>query len=110
MRRLALLVVVVVAAIAVAAPAYASSSVQDGYGGNAGRGTSAVTHVAPKAPTKSSSPSSTPTATPTKSVSSSETGSLPFTGLDLALMGLGGLLLLGLGVALRRLTRHVPLS
>lgn len=65
----------------------------------AGQGQSGTAGVnASAAPSATSSPA----ATATRSVPS---GSLPFTGLDLALIAAGGLLLIGLGATMRRVTR-----
>ena len=51
-------------------------------------------------PTGSSSASSTPVA----QVSASTDGSLPFTGLDLGLVAVGGVVLIGAGLVARRLS------
>ena len=49
-----------------------------------------------------------PTADPPATSGSQTTGTLPFTGFDLALAALGGLLLLGAGVALSRAVESRP--
>jgi hypothetical protein len=46
-----------------------------------------------------------PSVTPTTSVSSAQT--LPFTGLDVVLLAAGGGTLLGTGLLVRRLSRHL---
>jgi len=93
MKRLALLMAVVALALFVAVPAYGQGAVSDTY---AGRGGGIVGTVdsgnGPSAPT------------PQQVVSSNE-GSLPFTGLDIGLLALGGVVLVGVGVGLRRVAR-----
>jgi hypothetical protein len=97
MKRLALVMAVVAIALAVAAPAYAQSAVSDTY---AGRGGGIVGTVeGGKGPTAS---------TPQQVQATSPSGSLPFTGLDIGLLALGGVALVGVGVGLRRFAR--PLS
>jgi hypothetical protein len=97
MKRLALLMAVVALALFVAVPAYGQSAVSDTY---AGRGGGIVGTVdsgnGPTAPT------------PQQVQVSSNEGSLPFTGLDIGLLALGGVALVGVGVGLRRVAR--PLS
>ena len=52
-----------------------------------------------------------PTAAVTPARPAASAGSLPFTGLDVGLMAAGGLLLLGFGLAMRRLSRRAaPLA
>lgn len=94
MKRLALLMAVVALALVVAVPAYGQSAVSDTYGGKGGGVVGTVDS------------GNGPTA-PTQTVSSSD-GSLPFTGLDVGLLALGGVALVGVGVGLRRFAR--PLS
>jgi len=80
----------VCASLMVGAPAaLAQDSSVDTYGGTGGNVVAKVDG---------------PTADP-PSTSSQSTGTLPFTGFDLALAGLGGLLLLGVGLALSRAVR-----
>ena len=90
-----LTLVAVLAAVAVfASAAFAgnSSSANTTY---SSRGTNVQQTVSkPKAPTGQGTTSSG--------------GTLPFTGLDLAFIAGGGLLLVGMGVSLRRLTRKHP--
>jgi hypothetical protein len=97
MKRLALLMAVVAVALAIAAPAYAQNAVSDTYAGKGGGIVGTV--EGGKGPTAS---------TPQQVVSSNESGSLPFTGLDIGLLAAGGVLLVGMGVVLRRFAR--PLS
>ncbi|HET6447892.1 MAG TPA: hypothetical protein VFG31_02190 [Conexibacter sp.] len=86
---------VVALALFVAVPAYGQGAVSDTY---AGRGGGIVGSVnsgnGPSAPA------------PQQVVSSNS--SLPFTGLDIGLLALGGVALVGVGVGLRRVAR--PLS
>ncbi|HEU4702895.1 MAG TPA: hypothetical protein VFS37_10470 [Conexibacter sp.] len=97
MKRLALLMAVVAVALAVAAPAYAQNAVSDAY---AGRGGGIVGTV---------DSGNGPTASPPQQVqATNDSGSLPFTGLDIGLLALGGVALVGVGVGLRRFAR--PLS
>jgi len=97
MKRLALLMAVVALALFVAVPAYGQGAVSDTY---AGRGGGIVGTVdsgnGPSAPA------------PQQVQVSSNEGSLPFTGLDIGLLALGGVALVGVGVGLRRVAR--PLS
>ncbi len=98
MKRLALLMAVVALALAAAVPAYGQSAVSDAYGGKGGDVVGTVgSGNGPSAPT----PQQT-------QVASSGQGSLPFTGLDIGLLALGGVALVGVGVGLRRFAR--PLS
>ncbi|HEX7290074.1 MAG TPA: hypothetical protein VF250_03005 [Conexibacter sp.] len=97
MKRLALLMAVVAIALAAAAPAYAGNAVSDTY---AGRGGGIVGTVdSGNGPTAS---------TPQQVQNTSGNGSLPFTGLDIGLLALGGVALVGVGIVLRRVAR--PLS
>jgi len=97
MKRLALLMAVVAVALAVAAPAYAQSAVSDAY---AGKGGGIVGTVE-----SGNGPSAS---APQQVQNTSGNGSLPFTGLDIGLLALGGVALVGVGVGLRRFAR--PLS
>jgi hypothetical protein len=97
MKRLALLMAVVAVALAVAAPAYAQNAVSDTYAGKGGGIVGTVDS------------GSGPTAsTPQQVQVASDNGSLPFTGLDIGLLAVGGVMLVGVGVVLRRVAR--PLS
>ena len=97
MKRLALLMAVVAIALAVAAPAYAQNAVSDAYAGKGGGIVGTVDSG--DGPTAS---------TPQQVQVTSSEGSLPFTGLDIGLLALGGVALVGVGVGLRRYAR--PLS
>jgi hypothetical protein len=99
MKRLALILAVVAVVSFAAMPAYAANSVGDGY---AGRGSGVVGAV-------SNGGGGTPTSAPQVVQATSSSGSsLPFTGLDVGLLALGGIALVGVGVGLRRFAR--PLS
>jgi hypothetical protein len=74
----------VVACLIAAPAAFAVSSSQSGYARSGGEPQAQVSSRATK----------------------STSGTLPFTGLDLAFIGVVGLALIGSGVGLRRLTRH----
>ena len=60
-------------------------------------------------PSDDSSNGGNPT-TPTAAEANDEGGELPFTGLELALIVLGGIAALLLGLALRRVTRARPIA
>jgi hypothetical protein len=67
-----------------------------------------ATKPAATAPASSTAPVAVASPSAPEPVSS---GSLPFTGLDIGLMAAGGVLLLGFGLAMRRLTqRSAPLA
>lgn len=100
MKRLALLMAMVALALAATAPAYASSAVGDTYGGRGG-GVVGTVDSGGNGPT-------TPAPQQTQVASTNDDGSLPFTGLDVGLLALGGVALVGVGVGLRRFAR--PLS
>lgn len=98
MKRHALvLVVVALALLAVAPAAFGASAVTDGYGGEGGGVLGAV---------NSGGGNGTPPAQ--VQVVESSDGSLPFTGLDIGLLALGGGVLVAVGFGLRRIAR--PLS
>ena len=99
MKRLALLMAVVAIALTVAAPAYAGNATSDTY---AGKGGGIVGTVDSGNGPTASTPQQVQVA------SSNDSGSLPFTGLDIGLLALGGIALVGVGVGLRRFAR--PLS
>jgi hypothetical protein len=99
MKRLALLMAVVALALVVAVPAYGQSAVSDAY---AGKGGGIVGTVDSGNGPTASTPQQVQVA------SSNDSGSLPFTGLDIGLLALGGVALVGVGVGLRRFAQ--PLS
>ena len=102
MKRLALLMAVVaLALVAVAPAAYATKAVGDAYAGKGGGIVGAVDNGT----------GGNGSTAPTQQVQvahTSDSGSLPFTGLDIGLLALGGCALVGVGVGLRRFAR--PLS
>ena len=97
MRRLVLIGVCIAALAAVPAALADSSTVLDGYGSNAAK---PVVQV--KGTTASQSPAKASAGT---AASSSGPSTLPFTGSDLAVFMVAGVLLVGMGVGLRRLGR-----
>lgn len=100
MKRLALLMAVVALALAAVVPvAYGQSAVSDTYAGEGGGIVGTV---------DSGNGPSAPTPQQVQVASTSDDGSLPFTGLDVGLLALGGIALVGVGVGLRRFAR--PLS
>ena len=106
MKKLATLLAVG-GALMVAAPASAQQSVEDGYGGRGAVDQQVLGEVGTvDAPQQQSAPSASevPAAQPTPAAQQAE-GTLPFTGLDVALIALGGVLLVGLGLTVRRLSR-----
>ena len=90
--RLTSMVAILVLALALAAPAFAQPSSQDGYTDQAGQVQAQVDEEssAPVAATGSGGGGG---------------GSLPFTGLDVALIAGAGVLLVGAGIGMQRLTR-----
>lgn len=120
MKRITLLGMTVVAMMAAPATTFAQGSSVDAYGGQGqGPAVLGVTESNDGGPTgtgtegasgtagvtgSSSAPTALAAPTATASVPS---GSLPFTGLDLALIALGGIALLGVGFAMRRFAHPV---
>ena len=106
MKRLALLMAVVALALVVVAPAYGQSAVGDTYGGKGG----GIVGTVDSGDQGNGQPAGQPAAAPqqVQVASTSDEGSLPFTGLDIGLLALGGVALVGVGVGLRRFAR--PLS
>ena len=76
--------------------AIAGSSTSEGYRDTAGNVQQQVADVDPSAPAE---------ATTTQPV---DDGTLPFTGLEIAFIGMAGVALLGLGLGLRTLIRRQP--
>jgi hypothetical protein len=70
-----------------------------GYGHPAVKSVTSTHHSSP-----SSSPSSSPTVSATSATGTTQTGSLPFTGLDVGGLAAGAVLLLGAGLMLRRVS------
>ena len=88
--RLTSMLAILVLALALAAPAFAQPSSQDGYTDQAGQVQAQVGEE-----------SSAPVAV----TGSGGGGGLPFTGLDVALIAGAGVLLVGAGIGMQRLTR-----
>jgi hypothetical protein len=107
MKRLALIMAVVAVVFTSAAPAFAASSVGDAYGGNGGGILGAVENGGGNSGGNGGGTSPATSAPQTVQVTSSK-NTLPFTGLDLGLLAVGGIALVGVGVGLRRFAR--PLS
>ncbi|MBB4661684.1 hypothetical protein [Conexibacter arvalis] len=111
MKRLALLLAVVAVACFSGAPAYGQSAVGDAYGGNGGGILGTVNNGGGGNGGGGNGGGNVPVSAPAPAAQvqvASESGSLPFTGLDLGLLAVGGIVLVGVGVGLRRFAR--PLS
>jgi hypothetical protein len=89
--RLTSMIAILVVMLVVAAPAVAQTASQNGYSGTGGQVQAQV-----------DDPSTTPVAS---TESGGGDGSLPFTGLDLALLAGAGVVLVGAGIGMRRVTR-----
>ncbi|MDX6656751.1 MAG: hypothetical protein QOH62_1544 [Solirubrobacteraceae bacterium] len=99
MRRITL-IFSLFATLAISAPAYAQDASSDTY---AGKG-----QVADQVVSGGDGPTSSSGTAPTAQVSDAQpasSGSLPFTGFDVGLLIAGGVVLLGVGVAMRRMAR-----
>ena len=100
-----LVLLALLAGLTAASPAAAQQSVQDGYGGQSQvLGEVGSTDSAPSSSAAPTAAQSQPGA-PVTRAQEVKNGNLPFTGLDIALLGVGGGLLLGLGLVVRRVTR-----
>jgi hypothetical protein len=88
MRKITLFVAVALMSLALSAPAYGQSATEDAYSGAAG---------AQQFSGDGTGTSGTGTV--------SDSGTLPFTGLELALMAAAALGLLGTGIVVRRASR-----
>jgi hypothetical protein len=115
MKRITLVGMTVAAMMAGPAAALAQDSSVDAYGGKGqGPAVLGVTENNPgttggdsgTAGVTGSSSAPTAVAAPT-ATASVPSGSLPFTGLDLALIALGGIALLGVGFAMRRFAHPI---
>jgi hypothetical protein len=69
-------------------------------------GASTTPPTTPSAPATASAPQASPSVLNTATPSSS----LPFTGIDLGLFAVAGVVLVGIGVSLRRVTQKHPVS
>jgi hypothetical protein len=87
--------------LATAAPAFAEDSSLEGYGGPGSDVLSEIQQPSGNVKQKSTAPVQNTAGESAKASS----GTLPFTGLDLGLLGAAGAGLLGLGIGMRRLTR-----
>lgn len=110
MKRLALIMAAVALVLAAATPAYGQGAVVDAYGGKPGDVLGAVDDgrdgQAVAGVTQGGGGPAAPA--PQAAAAAQDSGTLPFTGLDLGLLALGGVLLLGIGIGLRRFAK--PLS
>ena len=86
--------------LATAAPAFAEDSSLQGYGGP---GSDVLSQI--QQPSGNSATQSAPVQNRAGESAKASSGTLPFTGLDLGLLGFAGAGLLGLGIGMRRLTR-----
>jgi hypothetical protein len=86
--------------LATAAPAFAEDSSLEGYGGP---GSDVLSEI--QQPGGNVSEKSAPVQNTAGESAKASSGTLPFTGLDLGLLGAAGVGLLGLGIGMRRLTR-----
>ena len=89
-------------ALAAPAPVFAAEASIDGYGED-----STVLQNIDEGDPKGT-PDSNPASTPTAATDAG--GKLPFTGLDLGLLGVAGGALMALGLGMRRLTRSIDLA
>jgi hypothetical protein len=87
--------------LATAAPAFAEDSSLDGYGGP---GSDVLSEI--QQPSGKSAEKAAPVSNAAGESAQSKGGTLPFTGLDLGLLGAAGAGLVGLGIGMRRLTRR----
>jgi hypothetical protein len=92
MRKITAFLAVALLSLAFASPAFGESATQDAYGGIAG-----------SQEFTGGSGSNAALASDT-----SESGTLPFTGLDVGLIALVGAGLVGTGLVIRRTNRHAP--
>jgi hypothetical protein len=95
-RRCFFLILLVAVLALPVAPAFAGSATIDGYQQPAGRAQLDVQSPEPNG--------SDQVPTPARATANSDTGRLPFTGLDVGLIALSGLTLLGVGFGLSRLS------
>jgi len=96
MKKLAVIGFVIAALVMVPAALADSSTVLDGYGSNAAK---------PVVQVKGTTGSNAPTSSSGAGAASSGPSTLPFTGSDLAVFMVAGVVLVGIGVGLRRLGR-----
>lgn len=99
MKRLALIMAVVAVVLTATVPAYAADSVGDAYGGRGG----GILGAVGQGGGGNSGGETTPAPNQVQVASTGST--LPFTGLDLGLLAIGGIALVGVGVGLRRFAR-----
>lgn len=103
MRRVGIVAALMILAMVVAGPAYAQEPAADAYGGTG----SVASLLAPDDFTPAGESDVAPTGVTSnpRGVVVPAGGSLPFTGSDVVLMLAGGMVLLMVGIAMRRLSR-----
>lgn len=104
MKRLALIMAVGAIALLAAGPAYGQGAVGDTYGG---QGNDALPTIQESTPPEEGGTAGDTATSPVSqvAVTNDSESSLPFTGLDVGLLLIGGLALVGVGVGLRRFAR-----
>ena len=100
-RKLGLIVVAMILALAVVGPAYAQDSSIDGYNTES----SSIQEDVDSGGTGFTAAGDSGDSGGTGGGSADDGGSLPFTGLDLGLIGIGGAALLATGFGMRRMIR-----
>ncbi|NLT07148.1 MAG: hypothetical protein GXY03_12665 [Solirubrobacterales bacterium] len=102
MKRLALIMAVGAIALLAASPAFGQGAVGDTYGGDGNDALPTIQDNGDSGGTAGDTAAGEPTQV---AVTSDAGSSLPFTGLDVGLLVLGGIALVGIGVGLRRFAR-----
>jgi len=103
MRKILAFVAVGLLSLAFASSALAGSATEDAYGGTAG--VQQFNENEGSEGTESESSNTVLAAESSDEGGSGSSGSLPFTGLDIVLIALGGVALVGTGLLIRRTTR-----
>lgn len=117
MKRTTLIAAIAMALFGAPGAAPAQDASVDAYGGkgeevigvseNQPGGNGGVNGVDDSAGNRGGTESSSAPVAQVTATRSAPTGSLPFTGLDLALIAFGGALLIGIGIGARRLSRPI---
>ncbi len=102
-KTLSIALAALLVAMSLTSVAFAQSSV-DGYAPDDGAVQNQIQGNDDSGTPSGTNPSTSSGTTP-QATKSSDSGSLPFTGLDLALLAGAGVVLLGLGIGMRQLTR-----
>lgn len=95
MRKITAFLAVALLSLALASPAFGESATQDAYGGTAGS-------------QEFTGGGGGSNGTLAADTTTSDSGTLPFTGLDVGLIALVGIGLVGTGLVIRRTNRHAP--